>query len=71
MEQLVPLSYQTIGKCSGGKIARHDLVLLTCDNKRYVVKQAELDQCFKEETTLLWEADVLSTVENPSWLGLK
>jgi len=49
MEQLVPLSYQTNGRCFGGKIARRDLVLLTCDNKRYVVKQAKLDQCFKED----------------------
>jgi len=71
MEQLVPLSYQINNKYFGGTIARHDLVLLTCDNKRYVLKQAELDQCFKEETTLLCPADVLSTVENPLWLGLK
>lgn len=70
-EQLVPLSYQIKNKCFGGTIARHDLVLLTCDNKRYVLKQAELDQCLKEETTLLCPADVLSTVEDPLWLGLK
>ena len=71
MEQLIPLSYQINGKCFGGTMARHDLVLLTCDNKRYVLKQAELDQCFKDETTFLCPADVLSTVENPLWLGLK
>ena len=71
MEQLIPLSYQINGKCFGGTMARHDLVLLTCGNKRYVLKQAELDQCFKDETTFLCPADVLSTVENPLWLGLK
>ena len=71
MEQLVPLSYQTNGKCFGGTIARHDMVLLTCDNKRYVLKQTARDQCFKEETTVVCPADVLSTVEDPLWLGLK
>lgn len=48
-----------------------DLVLLTCDDKRYVLKLAKLEQCFKEETTFLCPADVLSTVENLFWLGLK
>ena len=36
--QLVPLSYQINGKCFGGSLTRHDLVLLTCDNTRYVLK---------------------------------
>ena len=71
MGQLVPLSYQTNGKCFGGTIARHDMVLLTCNNKRYVLKQTELDQCFKEETAVVCLANVLSTVEDPLWLGLK
>jgi len=71
MESLVPSSYQINGNCFGGTITWHDLVLLTCDNKRYVLKQAELDLCFKEETPLLCPADVLSTVENLLWLGLK
>ena len=71
IEQLVPLSYQIDGKCFGGSLTRHDLVLLTCDNTRYVLKQAELEQCFKGETALLCPANMLSTLENPLWLGLK
>ena len=71
IEQLVPLSYQINGKCFGGSLTRHDLVLLTCDNTRYVLKQAELEQCFKGETALLCPANMLSTFENPLWLGLK
>ena len=71
IEQLVPLSYQINGKCFGGSLPRHDLVLLTCDNTRYVLKQAELEQCFKGETALLCPANMLSTLENPLWLGLK
>lgn len=51
-------------------MARCDMVLLTCDNKRYVLKQSELEKCLHEETTVLCPVDVLSTVKNPIWLGL-
>lgn len=49
---------------------QNGLVLL-CANTRYVLKQAELEQCFKGETALLCPANMLSTLENPLWLGLK
>ena len=71
MEHLVPLTYKVNNSCYGGTMARHDLVLLTCGNKRYVVKQTDLQQCLRDQTTVLCPVNVLSTVKNPSWLGLK
>lgn len=65
------IAYQVNNKCFGGTIACHDLVLLTCKNKRYIVKKADLEQCLHGQTTVLCPANVLSTVENPFWLGLK
>ena len=52
-------------------ISRHDLLLLSCEDKRYVVKQTELEQCFHADSTILCPDRVLSTVENPDWLSLK
>ena len=71
LEQLSPISYQLNGLCFGGAISRHDLLLLSCEDKRYVVTQTELEQCFHADSTILCPDHVLSTVENPEWLGLK
>ena len=71
LEQLIPISYNKGKHCFGGSITRQDLLLLSCEDKRYVVKQAELDQCFHAEFTVLCPKHVLSTVEDPTWLGLK
>lgn len=45
--------------------------MLSCEDKRYVVTQTELEQCFHADSTILCPDHVLSTVENPNWLGLK
>ena len=71
LEHLVPMTYQVNNSCFGGTMARHDLLLLNCEDKRYVVKQADMEQCLHEETTVLCPAAVLSAVKNPSWLGLE
>lgn len=71
LEQLSPRSYQLNGLCFGGAFSRHDLLLLSCEDKRYVVTQTELEQCFHADSTILCPDHVLSTVENPDWLGLK
>lgn len=71
IEQLVPVSYQANGLCFSGPITRQDLLLLPCAEKMYIVKQAELEQCSQEASTILCPANVLSTVEDPVWLGLK
>lgn len=71
LEQLSPISYQLNGLCFGGAISRHDLLLLSCEDKRYVVTQTELEQCFHADSTMLCPDHVQSTVENPNWLGLK
>ena len=71
LEQLSPRSCQLNGLCFGGAFSRHDLLLLSCEDKRYVVTQTELEQCFRADSTILCPDHVLSTVENPDWLGLK
>ena len=71
LEQLLPISYQVDNVCFGRSITRPDLLLLTCEDKRYVVTKAELEQCFHGENTILCPKNVLSTVEDQSWLGLK
>ena len=50
---------------------RQDLVLITCAEKRYVVKQSELEQCHCEKSTFLCPADVLAAVSDTFWLKLK
>ena len=47
-----------------------DLLLLTCDNQRYLLKAAELDKCFQDDTTILCPENILHTVQQPTWLGL-
>ena len=71
LEQLSPRSYQLNGLCFGGAFSCHDLLLLSCEDKRYVVTQTELEQCFRADSTILCPDHVLSTVENPDWLALK
>ena len=69
MEQLVPISYRSNGLCYGGTIVRHDLLLLTCNDKRFVLKQPDLELCISDSSTLLCPKDILTVIEDPSWLG--
>ena len=47
-----------------------DLSLITCGVKHYVLKSTKLDQCSRDDTTILCPANVLTTVHEPHWLGL-
>ena len=66
----MPTAYRVNKLCFGGSITRSDL-LLSCEDKRFVITQAELEQCFRVENAVLCPKDVLSVVEDPTWLGLK
>ena len=70
LEQLVPITYQHNGLCFGGPLPRTDLSLITCGAKRYVLKSTELDQCSRDDTTIFCPTNVLTTVQEPHWLGL-
>ena len=70
LEQLVPITYQHNGVCFGGPLPRNDLSLITCGTKRYVLKSTELEQCLRDDTTILCPTNVLTTVKEPHWLGL-
>ena len=70
LEQLVPITYRHNGLCFGGPLPRTDLSLITCGAKRYVLKSTELDQCSRDDTTILCPTNVLTTVKEPHWLGL-
>ena len=69
IEQLIPITYRADGSCYGGPMPRHDLRLLTCNNKRYILKQNELAHCAQSRETLLCPRDLLTTVESTDWLG--
>jgi len=47
---------------------RSDLVLLTCGNKRYVIKQNKLSHCIYNNETILCVRNLFATVESPNWL---
>ena len=68
--QLVPITYQHNGLCFGGPLPCNDPSLIMCHAKRYVLKSNELDQCSRDDTTILCPANVLTTVEEPHCLGL-
>ena len=70
LEQLTPITYQHNGVCFGGPLPQNDLSLITCGAKRYVLKSTELEQCLRDDTTILCPTNVLTTVKEPHWLGL-
>lgn len=70
VQQLLPINYRNKGHFFGGPLPRADLSLLTCGNKRFVLRNTKLERCFQDETTILCLANVLNTVSEPQWLGL-
>lgn len=50
---------------------RHELRLLTCQNKQYIIKETELHHCAQTSETILCPQDLLATVDSPDWLGPK
>jgi len=50
---------------------RHDLRLLTCQNKQYIIKETELYHCAQTSDTILCPHYLLATVDSPDWLGPK
>ena len=71
MEQLIPITYRANGTCFGGLMPRHELRLLTCQNKQYIIKETELHHCAQTSDTILCPHDLLATVDSPDWLGPK
>ena len=45
VEQLRPITYQHKGHCFGGPVSFDDLLLLTCDTQRFLLKAPELEKC--------------------------
>lgn len=70
IEQLRPITYRHNGYGFGGPIPFDDLLLLTCDKKRYLLRAPELDKCFQDDTTILCPGNLLHTVQQPTLLGL-
>lgn len=71
IQQLVPISYRINNQCYSGTIPRQDLLLLICQEKRYVITNSELSHCTQNSETILCPHDLLATVHSPSWLGKK
>ena len=71
MEQLIPITYRVNDACYGGILPRHDLRLLTCQTKQYIIKETELHHCAQTSDTILCPKDLLATVDSPDWLGPK
>ena len=65
----MPIAYRSNGLCYGGTIVRHDLLLLTCNDNRFVLKQSDLELCVSDSFTILCPKDILTVIEDPSWLG--
>ena len=54
LEQLKPrITYQHKGHCFGGPLPYDDLLLLTSENERFLLKAPELDKCFQDDTKIL------------------
>ena len=71
MEQLIPITYRVNDACYGGILPRHDLRLLTCQTKQYIIKETELHHCAQTSDTILCPKDLLATVDSPDLLGPK
>ena len=71
IQQLVPVTYRVDGKCYSGTIPRYHLLLLTCGDKRFVIKSAKLAHCRQNSETILCPRDLLDPVDSPVWLGEK
>ena len=71
IQQLVPIIYRIDGRCYSGTIPRQDLLLLICEDKRFVIKNTELAHCRQNSETILCPRDLLATVDSPIWLGEK
>ena len=69
IEQLRPITYRHNEHCFGGPLPFDDLLLLTCDKKRFLLRTPELDNCFEDDTTILCPGNLLHTVQQPTWLG--
>ena len=69
IEQLRPIMYRYNGHCFGGPIPFDDLLLLTCDKKRYLLRAPELDKCFQDNTTILCPGNLLHTVQQLTCSG--
>ena len=70
VEQLPSIAYQHKGHCFGGPVSFDDLLLLTCDTQRFLLKASELEKCYQDDTTILCPENILHTVQQPTWLGL-
>ena len=70
VEQLRPITYQHKGHCLGGLVSFDDLLLLTCDTQRFLLKAPELEKCYQDDTTILCPENFLHTVQQRTWLGL-
>ena len=69
IEQLRPITYRHNEHCFGGPLPFDDLLLLTCDKKRFLLRTPELDNFFEDDTTILCPGNLLHTVQQPTWLG--
>ena len=70
VEQLRPITYKHKGYCFGGPVSFDDLLLLTCDTQRFLLKAPELEKCYQDDITILCPENILHTVQQPTWLGL-
>ena len=66
VEQLRPITYQHKVHCFGGLVSFDDLLLLTCDTQRFLLKAPELEKCYHDDTTILCPENVLHV----AWLTL-
>ena len=70
LEYLTPLTYNISGKCYTGPMARSDLALVSCPDRRFQVPVSALGPCFQDDNTLVCPHSVLRTIHKPDWLGI-
>lgn len=69
IETLSSLTYKIGSRCFTGPLSRHDLVLITCANRKLVLEAAVLTACFSEHNALLCPEKLLTNADDVAWLG--
>ena len=70
VEYLTPLKYNISGTCYSGPLTRNELSLVTYTNSKTVIMADTISKCYKEESTILCSANVLTLARTVEWLGL-
>lgn len=70
IEYITPLKYNVSHTCYTGPVARADLALVSCPNRRFLLPVAALQTCFQDDTTAICPHSVLVKLSDSDWLGL-